>query len=234
MDNSEYNNSQGKWTNVDEKLLKEWADHASCYKILHEMGYKKYNIIHTGIQIPIIILSTITGAASFAISKINDDTLKDVASMIIGVLNIITGILGTCYAFFKVGERKENHNNCSKQWDKIYRFIQVELAKERHERMPKKSMMEFVKKEYERVMDASPILPDDVIVEFLHDIKMNDVAKPNILRELFPVIVNKEESKVQVDPKDEAINKFVEINGRKPTEMELTHILEMKEIIIAK
>ena len=58
-----------KWTPEQEELLAEWAEKASGYRWLHsrsEKLYRKRNYIFT---IPVIILSTLTGTANFAMDS---------------------------------------------------------------------------------------------------------------------------------------------------------------------
>ena len=226
-----------KWSEADEELLKEWADHAACFHWLHEQSYIKYNNIYTYINIPIIIISTITGTANFAQSKIADEAMRDIVSMVIGFFSISAGILATCMSFFKIGERKERHNNCAKLWDKLYRNIQMEMAKPPKERINKKTMMELTKKEYDRLIDDSPLIPEEITAEFNRRFKNNTVAttmnKPNVLDVFHTIRINHyEEPEEKEETENDMIQmvemKFKELNGRLPTELELQNIIEMQ------
>jgi len=59
------------WTKEQEQLMAEWSDVASCYRWLHDRAEKKYYQLNLGISIPVIILSTLTGAANFEKSEAN-------------------------------------------------------------------------------------------------------------------------------------------------------------------
>jgi hypothetical protein len=226
-----------RWSDADEDLLKEWADHAICFHWLHEQAYKKFNNIYTYINIPIIIISTITGTANFAQSKITDNLLRDLMSMIIGVFSITAGILATSLSFFKIGERKESHNNCAKLWDKLHRNIQMELVKPAKERINKKTMMELTKKEYDRLIDDSPLIPEEIIAEFNLRFKNNPTAstinKPSALDVFHPIRINHYDEPDNIPETDQDAyrsieTKFRELNGRIPTDIELQNIMEMQ------
>jgi hypothetical protein len=229
------------WSEADEELLKEWADHSVCYRWLHEQSHKKYNNIYTKINIPIIIISTITGTASFAQGKISDEVIRDYVAMGIGFFSIFAGILATLLSFFKISEKKERHNNCAKLWDKLHRNIQVEMIKPPSERMPKKNMMEIFKKEYDRLVDDSPLIPDNIINMFENKFKnqdnFKDIQKPNILNVFKPIKVNHLEEIIEDDKpcEEDTIkniqNRFKEINGRLPTDTELQNIIENNSYI---
>jgi hypothetical protein len=229
------NNVSQKWSRADEDLLKEWADHAICYKWLHEKAHVKFDKIYTYMNIPIIIISTITGTANFAQGKIADATLRDLVAMLIGTLSIITGIIATASSFFKIAERKESHSNCAKLWDKFHRNVQVEMVKPPSQRMPKKTMMELTKKEYDRFVENSPMIPEDIIKLFSDtfngiEIKpgMEKFKKPNILNILEPILVQNEEL-IKSDS-NEIDAKFSNIYGRKPTEFERNTIIELNNV----
>jgi hypothetical protein len=228
-----------KWSEADEELLTEWADHAMCFHWLHEQAYIKYNNIYTYINIPIIIISTITGTANFAQNNIADQQVRDIVSMVIGVFSISAGILATSMSFFKIGERKESHNNCAKLWDKLYRNIQMEMVKPPKERMNKKTMMELTKKEYDRLIDDSPLIPEEITAEFKRRFQNNTVAntmnKPNVLDVFHSIRINHyEEPEEKEESEQEIIKslelKFKEMNGRMPTDAELQNIIEMQRV----
>ena len=55
------------WKEEEEGLLRQWADKSQCYQWMHTKAreiYQRKNAMYT---IPVIILSTITGTANFAL-----------------------------------------------------------------------------------------------------------------------------------------------------------------------
>jgi hypothetical protein len=238
---SNKNNIISSWTDADEELLKEWADHAVCYRWLHEQSHKKYDNIYTKINIPIIIISTITGTASFAQGKIADEITRDYVAMGIGFFSIFAGILATLLSFFKISEKKERHNSSGKLWDKLHRNIQVEMTKPPSERIPKKNMMEIFKKEYDRLVDDSPIIPDEIIhifeTKFKNQPNFHDIQKPNILNVFKSIKINHMEDIIDndksnsIDPIKLIEIRFKEVNGRPPTDMELQNIIDSNNFI---
>ena len=47
------------WKEEEENLLKEWADKAQCYELLHAKSHAVYKTRHTWFVIPVIIISTV-------------------------------------------------------------------------------------------------------------------------------------------------------------------------------
>jgi len=154
-----------KWTEDHENILVEWADKAMCYRWLHTKAHMHYSNANTWFTIPVIIMSTITGTANFAQDKFPAD-VKEYAVMGIGAVNLFAGILTTIQQFLKIGELNEAHRVSSISWDKFFRNIKVELAKSPEERIPVYQMLKISKEEFDRLMETSPAISEDIIALF--------------------------------------------------------------------
>ena len=179
-----------EWKSEHETILVEWADKAMCYRWLHARSHQSYSKTNTWFTIPVIIMSTLTGTANFAQDKI-DEQYRPYAQMAIGTVNIFAGILTTIAQFLKVSELNEAHRVSSISWDKFYRNIKVELAKSRDERMHVTHMLKMGKEEFDRLMETSPTINDNIIQQFNKIFPSNkpiklpnadDMIKPNIIR----------------------------------------------------
>jgi hypothetical protein len=173
-----------KWSNEHEGILVDWADKALCYKWMHEKSHYSYNRMNTWFTIPVIIMSTLTGTANFAQDKIPAQYLS-VATMAIGGVNLIAGILTTIQQFLKIGELNESHRVSAISWGKFYRNVRVELAKAPEERTPVVQMLKFAKEEFDRLIETSPSLSDKTVKLFKSTFagsgaKFNELSKPEI------------------------------------------------------
>jgi len=153
------------WTNEHEMVLAEWGDKAMCYKWLHAKSNAKYRQLNTWYTIPVIIMSTLTGTANFAQDKI-PESFRGYATMIIGGVNILAGIITTIQQFLKITELNEGHRVSSIVWDKFYRKIKVELSKHRDERTEVKDFFKSATEEYDRLMETSPVIDKNIIELF--------------------------------------------------------------------
>jgi hypothetical protein len=154
-----------EWTVENELILVEWCDVALCYKWLHFRSYLKYSYIQACFTIPVIIMSTITGTISFAQSSFTP-TQQFYVQFGVGTINIFLGILSTISQYLKINEYTESHKICSISWDKFSRNIRVELAKPPEERMDAAYFMKLCRHEFDRLMESSPIIQQDVIDQF--------------------------------------------------------------------
>lgn len=154
-----------EWTPEHEIVLADWADKSVCYKWLHLKSNEKYHSLHIWYTIPVIIMSTLTGTANFAQAKI-PASFRNYATMIIGGINILAGIITTIQQFLKINELNESHRVASISWDKFYRRVKVELSKNPAERQPVIEFFNRCTDEYDRLMEASPMIDEDILALF--------------------------------------------------------------------
>ncbi len=83
------------WNEEDDVILKEWVDKSACFKWLHEKSYKIYKKQYLRLMIPVIIISTLTGAANFALERIPSQEYQGYASLVVGAFNIVAAIIST-------------------------------------------------------------------------------------------------------------------------------------------
>lgn len=171
------------WTEAHENILVEWADKAMCYRWLHTKAHAQYSHANTLFTIPVIIMSTVTGTANFAQDKFPEG-VKEYATMGIGAVNIFAGILTTISQFLKISELNEAHRVAGIAWDKFYRNIKVELAKTPSERIPVIQMLKIAKEEFDRMMETSPAIPEQVTAlferTFTEGEKLEDLAEEEL------------------------------------------------------
>ena len=116
------------WSDEIELLLSEWGEVAMCYAYLHNFGQRKYKKKYHHLQIPIIILSTLTGTANFATDSYVPEGFKHGFSAGVGSLNLFCGILGTLLSFLRYSEIYEGHRIAALAWSNLRRIIEIELS----------------------------------------------------------------------------------------------------------
>jgi len=253
-DNTININNDIHWSEEHENILVEWADKAMCYRWLHSKSNLVYSRMNALFTIPVIIMSTLTGTANFALAKYSP-TIINYGTMIIGGINIFAGILTTIQQFLKVSEYNEAHRVSAIAWDKFYRNIKIELAKSPEERVKVEHMLKLCKEEFDRLIETSPIIKEHIILEFKKTFTFNDdikneefekLKKPEICDEL--ISTNnyrhqwyKQDNKIHYIElqKQNELKKnktyifdfkkqFYELNGREPLEGEIVDNLKDK------
>ena len=171
-----------EWSEEIEELLSEWGEISMCYAYLHNFSTRKYKKKYHHLQIPIIILSTLTGTANFATDSYVPTNLQHGFSACVGSLNIVAGIMGTCLAFLKYAEIYEGHRISALAWSKLGRSIEIELSLQDKKRKPCRDFLKLCRSEYDNLLESSPNIDLDIINLFnkKFENKYPNVRKPII------------------------------------------------------
>lgn len=170
------------WSDEIEELLSEWAEISMCYSYLHNYSTRKYKRKYHHLQIPIIILSTLTGTANFATDSYVPENFQHGFSAGVGTLNITCGILGTLLAFLKYAEIYEGHRISALAWSKLSRMIEIELSLHDRKRKPCRDFLKVCRAEYDNLLESSPNIDMDIINFFNKKFegKYKEVRRPII------------------------------------------------------
>jgi len=197
-----------KWTLEQEELLAEWAEKASCYRWLHHHSEKRYRCRNFAFTIPVIILSTLTGTANFAMDSFVPQEQKKMAMGIVGGFNIFAGIMSTLQNFLRYAELMEGHRSSSVSWSKFSRNIAVELALDEKRRKPAGDFLKICRAEFDRLIEQSPSIDDKIIVSFDRVFKENDIIRPEVCNGL-------KKCKIYKPSKEEALTNILANAGGK-------------------
>ena len=187
------------WTEECETLLAEWSEKASCYRWLHGRCEKSYRNWYYCFSIPVIILSTLTGAANVGMDSFVPPESKSMASAIVGGVNIFAGIVSTLQNFLKFAELMEGHRIAGVSWGKLQRNIAIELALDPDRRVIQDDFLKLSRAEYDRLIEAGPLIDDSVIKQFNKKFKKYQVSKPSICNGLDKCNVYKKDKNIRMD-----------------------------------
>jgi len=179
------------WHSQLERILSDEGERCLCFQWLHSKSEARYTKLNTYLSLPVIILSTIAGASSIGSQTLFGGNFQN-ASIGIGAVSLTVATMNTVAGFFAWAKRSEAHRIASLTYGKIYRFILIELALPRDERMAPKDMLKVVRDQCDRMNETSPQIPDVIINEFKQ--KFNEttpnIKKPEITNGLDPIVVN--------------------------------------------
>jgi len=200
------NNHEITWNSSLETLLKEQGEKCLCYTWLHTKAEGKYSYWNNYIALPVIVLSTLSGAGSIGSSAMFGDFPQ--ASTLIGFVSLGVGMLQTIGTYFNWLRRAEGHKIASLTYQKLYNFISVEMSLPRNERMTAKDMLKVVRENMERTNETAPQIPPQIIALFQSRFdKTENIAKPEITNGLDEIYVYKEEEHITTPLPSPAENK---------------------------
>ena len=149
------------YTDELEQILSSQGERAFCYRWLHEKAECYYSNANHWISLPVIIGSTITGASSIGIGAFFPDAR--IGSIVIGGVSLAIGALNTVGEYFGYAKRTESHRFAAVNYAKLYRFLQIELALPRHERMVARDLLKTTREQIQRLEEVSPQIPKHII-----------------------------------------------------------------------
>ncbi len=179
---TEEKNMEEMWNDYHENVLRQWGEASACYRYMHHRAFLQFKRLSLRFNLPVIVLSTITGTANFAQSTL-PPSIQPAAPSIIGGLNLIAGLIATIMQFLKVNELMENHRTAALGHGSLSRNIRLQLALPRNER--KKEGLKFVeecKATYDSLLEQSPPIPKKILLNFDKEYPIEGVfTKPEIL-----------------------------------------------------
>lgn len=177
------------WNSQLERVISDEGERSLCFSWLHSHAEKKFSSLNNYISLPVIVMSTVAGSASIGSESLFRDA--QTASITVGVMSLIVASLNTVSSYFSWAKRTESHRIAAITYQKIYRFILIELALPRHERMAARDMLKVVRDQCDRLNETSPQIPDSVITEFKKKFSNTtpDLKKPEITNGLDPIFV---------------------------------------------
>jgi len=170
------------WNDSEVQILKKWGEVASSYRLLHDRAFREFQVKSYGLTIPVIILSTLSGTASFTIQSF-PESLQTYVPMVIGGVNICVGIIQTVSQFLRVNELTESHRVASISYGKFSRNIVTELSLPPKERTYNGiDFVQVCRTEMDRLIEQSPIIPMYLLRDFESNKDFINITKPDVLK----------------------------------------------------
>jgi len=178
------------WDNELENLIKDECEICYSYYLLHNLSYIRYSQFNTYISLPVMILSTVTGATSMGSSVLFNNS--NMASIGIGLIIILLNSLQAISSYYKFSQLSEGHKIASISFQKVSRYLEIELSLPRKERSTPKVILKVLKNEIDRLLETSPMIQPVIIDQYNKKYKNEHAKKPAIVNGLKIVIINKD------------------------------------------
>jgi hypothetical protein len=165
------------WTVVLEDYFAQTGEKANGLAIMHKRAESIFTRRKTYIDLPVIVGSGAVAFLNAGSSSLFAD--HQLAATALGVGSLVIGILNTVGTYFGWAKRAEGHRMSGIHYAKLYRFINVELHLPREQRMQPGDFLKFVKDQYDRLAELSPMIPSSITNSFSKQMeKYKDISKP--------------------------------------------------------
>ena len=174
------------WNSRLEAYFAQTGEKAHCLSWLHKKCEEYYTNRAVIIDLPVIILGTLNGAASVGSKSLFGDS--EYSSVGVGIVVLITAILTTIGSYFSWARRSEGHRIASLNYSKLYRFLSIEMSLPRRERMTPNDLLKYVRVEYDRLSEVSPLINPTILHTFNQKFSaIKDISMPEEANGLHPI-----------------------------------------------
>ena len=181
-----------EWDTSIEDILSELGDEAQINAYLHKMANIHFTSKNIKFQLPIIILSALSGTGNF-ISN-NFPNYQQTIILAIGGISIFTSIISSVAQFLKVSQLSENHRISYLAWEKFYSTIKFQIRQRRESRDNLRDFISIVIPEYQRLKEISADIPKHICEKVKKRKKnLHKMQVPYLINGFHPVIPYKEE-----------------------------------------
>ena len=177
------------WNDNLEKYFSDTSEHSQCLSWVHKRAEEIYSHRRTFVDIPVIVISSLTGFLSASSTSLFEGQEK-LSSIALGVASLFVSVINTIGTYFAWAKRAEAHRLSAVQYSRLHRFLKLELNLPREERMTPTDLLKYTKDAYDRLQEISPLIPPQLIQEFKRKFSSyKDIAKPTELNGLEKVVV---------------------------------------------
>jgi len=178
------------WTTQLEDHFASTGEKANCLSWIHKKAEEVYATRRTWIDLPVIAISSITGFLSVGATQMFGEGSQMEVSVALGLCSLLVSVLNTTGTYFGWAKRAEGHRISSIQYARLFRFLSIELALPREERMTPNDLLKHVQDQYDRLQETSPLVPPEIIALFQRRFKdYKDVRKPSEANGLEKIVV---------------------------------------------
>jgi len=167
-----------------ERVLAKNGEQFLCLSKAHDSAQRWTATWNTYLTIPTIVLSGLSG-----LGAVGADSLLPFhgSNTLVGLISFVCATLQTISSYFSFASRAANHRNAATQYAKLHSLIALELSLPRAERLDADKLLELIKDESARLLEAAPQLPMAVKKEFRAEFKDARVSVPAVLNGLEPI-----------------------------------------------
>ena len=180
------------WDESIENILSEIGDESQINAFMHKKAQAYYTTQNIKYQLPIIVLSALSGTGNFISANFPD--YSSIIILAVGGVSIFTSILSSVAQFLKVSQLSESHRMSYLSWEKFHSTIKFQLNKRRKNRDDLKDFISLVVPEYQRLKEISADIPKHICEQVKRNKKnLSKMQVPYMLNGFHPVVAYKED-----------------------------------------
>ena len=149
------------WDESVEGLLQKYCDESQTREALHRRSYYSYKKLTTCFNLPVIVLSCLSGSLQF-LSKGYPDIEQYIVTGTAS-LSILTAVISAVASYLKLGEQMSRHEQSANAWLLFHNGLKHQLSLRRDKRQDADEFLQECKTQYDRLFELSPICSSEMI-----------------------------------------------------------------------
>jgi len=166
------------WNPSLEEYFVEQGEQAHGLSLLHKHAEQLYSYRKTFIEIPVIVVSSVTGFLSVGSTSMFAGQ-EMTSSVVLGVCSLLVSVFQTVGTYFGWARRAEGHKISSIQYSRLHRFLKIEMSLPRDQRQTPGDLLKYVRDSIDRLQETSPMVPMEVVNDYKKKYsKVTDISHP--------------------------------------------------------
>jgi len=152
-----------KWDKSVEDIMEELCDEAQVRNKLHRRCYEHFNKTNNWYQLPIIVISVLSGSGNFIAGQF--PSIEQYMILVIGGFSMFNSIITSIAQYKKIAQLGEGHRIAYLQWGKFYSSLKFQLLQRKKNREPCGDFLRTTLDTYDRLFEISPNVPQSFITQ---------------------------------------------------------------------
>lgn len=180
------------WNDRLEEYFAEQGEQAHGLSLLHKQAEQMYSHRKTFIEIPVIVISSVTGFLSVGSTSMFAGQ-EMTSSVVLGVCSLLVSVFQTVGTYFGWARRAEGHRISSIQYSRLHRFLKIEMSLPRDQRQAPSQLLKYVRDAVDRLQEISPLVPMEVVNDYKKKFgRVTDISHPPETNGLEKIVVYQE------------------------------------------
>ena len=195
----------GSWSNHMESLMKGWGEKAAGLRFMHNAAAGSWKSFGNKLTLVSILITTVASTASLIASSVDDVEAKNVVLYVTGGIGVVSSLVQSLKKFYNAEEKSAEHAAIAKQFGSFYRYMTLQMALSRGDRLPSDQLSEFALKEYERMQQDAPPLGGAQVSLFKKVFKDANQAVPDVCEDEFNIKIFRDSPENTVENNKETV-----------------------------
>ena len=190
LSNSSIDIEVNEWYNEIEDLLKCWGEKCGNLGIMHSYERKYWRTKNNRFSIASIVITTLSSSLSLGSTS---SPFYQYIMYLVGFVGLLSSLLQSLKQFYNADDKASEHKLASRLYGNFYRSIKLQLALKQDDRIVVSEFVNTSFKEYEKLLQDTPIINSTTIENFKQQFKSITCSKPDICGTDLIIEINRED-----------------------------------------